>query len=147
LHTTITAKRWNTHRAGFSYKLKFDDNDDRVFMFIKNTLDETNCENNIYWRYDRLFNKKLTNLAVLYGKSRKYDNHEYFTFESCKLYTGFKFDKFCQYIKDGLIAIDVRLGVHRELTSKNYGKKHDHGTAFRIDRAKFQDLYSTYEEI
>jgi len=36
------------------------------------------------------------------------------------------YNKFIDLLCDGIIKVDVRLGIHHD------GKTHDHGTAFRI---------------
>ena len=151
LHTSMDAKRWNTHISGFSYTLKRDDKNKKLFMRVKKISSRKIVENNIYWDYDILKNtiqKKLNKLAFVIADTRKVKQQEYFTFNQCKLYYDFDLDNFLEHISNGNINLEIRIGAYKNKSnSKTYGTTHDHGNAFRIEKNMLNILYKKSEII
>jgi len=147
LHTSIFETRWNTHIAGYSYKLVRDDNEKKIFLFIKNIATDEIVENGIYWTYEvlsNIFTTKLQNLAFIQASVRKDNNKEYFTFKECSLFYGLTLESFLTHLSNGDIMFDIRVGAYKNPLSKSYGKMHDHGSGFRIKKEKLSSLYANY---
>jgi hypothetical protein len=145
LHTSIFETQWNTHSAGYNFKLKCDDDQKKLFLLVKKQDTEEIVEDNIYWTYEILENicsNKLEKLAFIQADTRKDLNKEYFTFISCSLYYGITFKNFLSLITSGDIMFDIRIGAYKNPKSKSYGKTHDHGSGFRIKRDKLKTLYT-----
>lgn len=53
-------------------------------------------------------------------------------------------DKFKSAIKNDKLKIDIRIGVYR--SDENKAKYHDHGTAFRINKNNFLELFYKFEQ-
>lgn len=147
LHTSIFETRWNTHIAGFSYKLKRDDVAQKLYLLVKNMYTDDIVENDIYWTYDvlkNIFATKLENLAFIQADTRKVEGQEHFTFKACSLFYGITLDSFLTHITNGDIMFDIRIGAYKNPSSKTYGKTHDHGSGFRIKKEKLVSLYANH---
>jgi hypothetical protein len=145
LHTSIFETRWNTHGAGYGYKLKCDDSQKKLFLLVKKLENDEITEDNIYWTYDILrdiCSHKLEKLAFIQAKTRKELGKEFFTFISCSLFYGITLEKFLSLITSGDIMFDIRIGAYKNPKSKSYGKSHDHGSGFRIKKDKIKTLYT-----
>lgn len=145
LHTSIFYNRWNTHKSGYSFMVDIEEQSEKIFLRIKSL--DTNIEENVSvnWDFKTLktkLEKKLQNLAFVNASSRKIDGIEYFNFKECMLYSGgLTLERFIKALKDGLIMYDIRIGVYHNPLKRNYGKSHDHGSAFRIKKENFLNLY------
>ena len=53
------------------------------------------------------------------------------------------FQKFIQFVKEGLIVYDIRIGVYGTGTSK--GKTHDHGSGFRVLKNNIPKVFKVEE--
>jgi len=150
LHTSLFETRWNTHIAGFSYKLQRNDEQRKLFLLVKRLDTGELLEDNIYWTYEVLENictTKLTNLAFIQADVRKQDDREHFTFKSCTLYSGLTFNSLLTHISNGAIMFDIRIGAYKNKLKKTYGKTHDHGSGFRIKKELLNSLYATEQTI
>ena len=54
-------------------------------------------------------------------------------------------NKFKSAVENDKLKIDIRIGSYR--SGKNTGKYHDHGTAFRINKRDFMELFDKFEQI
>jgi len=76
------------------------------------------------------FEKKYHKLAYVLAENKKEDGKELFWYDEAYLLDGFGFDTFSVLVKEGVVKADIRLG-HYESGPK-FGKRHDHGTGFRV---------------
>lgn len=146
LHTSVFGNRWNQHSGGYSYKMECDNNAERIFLLIKDNNTGDIKENNIFWTYDQIKTKldtKLKNLALIGADSTTVDDNELFTFNSCSLYFNPTIKTFIDGIQNGIIMFDFRIGAYKNKLSKQYGKTHDHGSAFRIKKEHLNSLYTS----
>ena len=77
---------------------------------------------------------------------KKENGKELFKFNKAVLLTGLTFPKFLDFVRQGLIKYDFRLGVYR--TSKNpkqIGKTNDHGSGFRINKGNLNKVFTITE--
>ncbi len=58
---------------------------------------------------------------------------------------GFSFERFIKLIEDGIVKIELRLGLYTEGVNK--GRIHDHGTAFRVLERNLQDCFAYRDRI
>lgn len=151
LHTSVFASRWNTHKAGFGYSLKVDQDDQKIKLLVKDSTSDVIVEDDIYWDFQVLhtiFSEKLQNLAFIQATNETIDGHEYFTFEKCTFFHGISLERFVTELNNGNIMFDIRIGAYKNVNKpKTYGKTHDHGSGFRIKKGQLPSLYDTVIEI
>lgn len=144
-NSTIHYHKWNTHRAGFGYKLEKEKN--KLYLKIKDL--ETNLivdDNRYYWNEEdikQFFKNKVKNLCLVEGILNK--ENKLAKFNKMYILEDSQIEKFWDLLYDGSIALDFRIGVYK--SGKNIGKTHDHGTSFRIKKNKIKDLYKKIIEI
>jgi len=145
LHTSVFANRWNTHISGFSYSLKVDRVEKKIYLLVKNMSTNIVVESDIYWTFEvvqKIVDTKIQNLAFIQADVRTVNGKEHFTFNRCSLYSGISLDKFLTYLDNGDIMFDIRVGAYKNpLKPKTYGKIHDHGSGFRIKKEVMRRLY------
>jgi len=136
LHTTVTAKEFNTLKGKPGFKI--DIRKDRVNL--------TTPENEIigYWDKETLknsFERKLPKLLYVKAETRGKDSNEEFWFNEAWLLSGFDFDNFIQLLKERVILVDIRIGQYPD------GRPHDHGTGFRVFPGKLDLCFSHRKRI
>ncbi|MFW9889472.1 MAG: MvaI/BcnI family restriction endonuclease [Candidatus Thorarchaeota archaeon] len=72
------------------------------------------------------FEKKYCRLIYVIADSKKMDGKEFFWYNEAYKLDGFGFSTFAQLIRDGFMKVDIRVGHYPD------GRRHDHGTGFRI---------------
>ena len=134
LHTTFSAIRFNTSKGGFGFLLDIDYKKRKIFIRVKN-LKTGKIDKSIeaFYPFENLI-KKLENkckyIIFISAEHKKIDGKEFFKFNKAILLSGLTFDKFLAFIEKGFIKYDFRLGIFR--SGRNRGKKHDHGSGFRV---------------
>jgi MvaI/BcnI restriction endonuclease family len=145
LHTTPNYGKYNVCKELFGFKVEINEDCERIELHIKNLKNGDIEFDNIYWSFDNLrdaINAKLTNLFLVKALKDIREDGEYFHYTEASVYFGGgDFDKFLQFIKEGKIKIDIRLGTDKD------NKPHDHGTGFRVDPKHLVDLYCEELEI
>lgn len=139
LNTRVLFEKWNTHRNGYSFKLSKLDN--KLFINIKSISSEELLDNfQYYWNIDdieKIFNSKIKNSAYITGEINK--ETKMVKFEKINIFKNADFKKFIELLKNNDICVEFRIGVYKSGIKK--GKTHDHGTAFRIKKSNFSELY------
>ncbi len=79
---------------------------------------------------------KLNNLCIIYVKSKKEGENEYFRIDNAILLTGLDENQFFKLVDKGILKIDLRMHLKQSGASRN------HGTGFRI--LSFQNLSECY---
>lgn len=147
LHTSIFGNKFNTYFNRFGFKLNVNDNDKKVELVVKSLSDSSIIDTDVYWTFDDLnicIEKKLKALFVVLAESKIKNKIEYFHYTSAKVYYNLKFEKFINALNTGKIMFDIRIGVNKTPGRSNYGKPHDHGSGFRVQR---ENLHELFEEI
>ncbi len=150
LHSSIFATNWNTHKAGFSYRLQVDRDDKKLRLLVKRTDADIIDRSDIYWDFsvfEKIFSEKLQNLAFVEAETKKDDEGEYFHFQRCCLFSGITLSSFLDNVERGNVMFDIRVGAYKNKASKSYGKTHDHGTGFRVKRDIISQLYPLAFEV
>lgn len=137
LHSTVYGSRVNPQ--GFRVKYQ----DGKLFLENKEHIEA-------YWD-ESIFkdvlvfksNKILLAFAETRGKPKS--NDEQFHFIEAYLLEGLTRGKFQNAIEKDYLKVDIRIGVYR--SGKNKGKRHDHGTGFRMHKRDFLKLYDRYEQL
>lgn len=147
LNTTVKYMNWNNHRGGYNFKLEINENiGDNLYLKIKNTeTSEEVDQNKLFWEIKTINNllAKIKNCCIVEGEINK--NEKLVKFNKMTIYKDVDISKFWELLKSEYVVIDFRNGVYK--SGKNYGKTHDHGTAFRIKMSKFDNLYKYKKEI
>lgn len=143
LHTTISHQKYNTHASGYNFTLQCNDNDEKIYLKVQENSTKKIISENVYWSYsviDKIIKNKIQHLAFVEAEVKKENNVEFFNYRRMTLFSGLNLKQFLKFIRksDGIV-IDIRLGSYK--SGKKYGKTHDHGTGFRIDRNQLESLY------
>ena len=144
LHSSIFSNRKTTYNKKYKFQLEVNRNDRKIYLMIFDLNDKL-LEKITYWDFDSLNSKlkrKLKMLAYITSKNKIENNTEYFLYQECKLYKFKSFDKFLDLLEQGVIMLDIRIGVYK--SGKSFGKTHDHGTGFRIKECDIDKLYDEY---
>lgn len=133
LHSTVNGQDFNTLNGEPFLKLSFEDDK----MYLEHHDD--GILDNVYWSEKSLtkaFKKKFPEDKLYYVKanSQIIDGKEHFEYNEAYLLEDFDSEELLKNIQDGVIDIDIRIGIHPE--GKKKGKTHDHGTAIRINPSK-----------
>ncbi|MBT9150957.1 MAG: hypothetical protein DDT40_01138 [candidate division WS2 bacterium] len=136
LHTTVTAKEFNTLKGKPGFKIGIQK--DRVNLITAN--------NEIvgYWNKETLrssFERKLPKLLYVKAETKGTGSDEEFWFNEAWLLSGFDFDNLICLLKEGTILVDIRIGQYPD------GRPHDHGTGFRVFPDKLDLCFSHRERI
>ena len=147
LHTTISATKYNTFGDKIGFKLECNDNDEKIYILIHEQSTGKIIDRNVGYTYQTLkdiVSKKCANIAYVTAESRiNKAGKEEFKFTSAELLTGFTFEKFLKGIKSGKIKYDIRIGSYK--SGKSYGKAHDHGSGFRIEKSEIPSFFTVTE--
>jgi hypothetical protein len=132
LHTTLDATRYNTvNGTGCGFKAECVN--EKVNL-VSNFPEQVEA----YWDEKTLkksFEKKLPKLVFVKADSFGEGKDEEFHFNEAYQLSGFSFDHFKTLLEQGMIKIDIRIGVYPN------GKTHDHGTGFRVMNNRLDDLF------
>jgi hypothetical protein len=142
LHTTISGNRFNTFHGIFGFKLEVNREQERVYIKIKRLSDEHIYDDEIYYSYDdlrRIVEVKCDYIAFITAEHRTVNDTEQFYFKNAKLLSGLTFEKFLEFVENGTILYDIRIGVYR--SGSNIGKTHDHGSGFRIKKTNISTVF------
>ena len=151
LNTTISGKRFNSHRGGHNFKIDVDRANRKMWLVIKSSLTDEVKEGpsagaGVYWDFSVLENaliKKLSKIAILYGDEKDENGKHFVRFTKMLFFDGLSLEKMLRALENGDLLIDIRIGVYA--SGKNIGKTHDHGTAFRIHLEKLLSYGNTIE--
>ena len=139
------------HRRSLVYNKFFmrleADNASNLLRLVVDDLNGNRLSDECVWDYEQLMkaSTKIHKLFIVFADEKKENNNQYYNYKQAIIYDGFNFDKFISAIENGDIQFDLRMGVHK--SPKNYGKPHDHGSGFRVNKSKMRNLYDTYIEL
>ena len=146
VHTTFSAVKFNTFFGKFGFKLEVDEEKRRIYILIKN-LETNKIEDiEIYYDFDiikEIIEKKCDYIAYIKAETKTEDEKEFFNFKKATLLSELSFEKFIQFVKEGLILYDIRIGVYR--SGKLKGKTHDHGSGFRVLKNNIPKVFQVEE--
>ncbi len=146
LHTTISAKKFNTFFSKIGFKLEVDEKAEKIFILVKNLKTNKVIDNSIYYTFADLksiIETKCENIAFINADTRVKSGKEFFYFKEATLLKDLTFKKFIQFVKDGLIVYDIRIGVYGTDSCK--GKTHDHGSGFRVLKNNIPKVFKVEE--
>ncbi|MHB1663917.1 MAG: MvaI/BcnI family restriction endonuclease [bacterium] len=137
LHSTVYGSRENPQ----SFKVIFEDEK----LILKNKLNI-----DAYWSisiFNDVLKAKSDQILLVFAESRgeKKSVNEEFHYIEAYLLSSLNMDKFKSAIENDKLKIDIRIGVYR--SGKKKGQYHDHGTAFRINKRDFLELFNKFEQI
>lgn len=146
LHTTISAVKFNTFFSRVGFKLEVDEKAEKIFIIVKELATDRIVDNSIYYTFadlNHIIETKCENIAFINADTKVENEKEYFSFKEATLLKDLTFQKFIQYVKEGLIVYDIRIGVYG--TGPNKGKTHDHGSGFRVMRNNIPKVFNVEE--
>ncbi len=142
LHVSFFTTRSCNYNNKFTFQLINDMKQGRFLIDIFDTV-TLKHDKSVYYKHSVMrerFNNKLRHLFFVNAQSKKIKGKECFNYTSAVVYTNGSFETFIDMFNKGVIQFDLRLGVYK--TGRLAGKKHDHGSGFRIKKQNFADLYS-----
>ena len=98
----------------------------------------------IEWQLEGLIEdlkNKFSNVLLVEAESRKSGGQEEFWYKEAYLLTGIIVEKFLEYIKNGTIAIDLRMHINKN------GAVRNHGTGFRLHRRYLNSCFNNTERL
>ena len=138
LRTTIDSVDFNTIKGKKGFMVV--SNGDRIEIVPGRAPTKFPDMPNPYWNKEDFENsiKKKYKKSLLYVKAdaRGTGIDEEFHFNAAYLLEGFDFNKFSKSLKDGILKIDIRLGLYSD------GRFHDHGTGVRINPSLLDECFS-----
>jgi hypothetical protein len=146
LHTTISATKFNTFFSKIGFKLEVDEKAEKIFILVKDLKTDKILDNSIYYSFEdlkQIIATKCENIAFINADTKVENGKEYFFFKNATLLQDLTFQKFIQYLKEGLIVYDIRIGVYG--MGANKGKTHDHGSGFRVLKNNIQRIFKIEE--
>lgn len=137
LYTTIYGNRYNPQ--GFKVELK----GNRLILNNKGGIEA-------YWPAEELIadlRAKTDKILLVYArtKGKKGSPNERFHFSEAYLLSGLNPKKFKKLLEKGKIKFDIRIGA--DLKGKKIGVYHDHGTAIRVSKSDYVDLYNKRKKV
>lgn len=141
LHTTIRGYRQNTYKKKYRFSLNVCHESERVIIEVRCIESGELLSEDTYYHFSEIekATKKIQNLMLVGAKTRRVNGEEQFQYVLPKLYKAKPFDVILDLIEQGIICLDIRIGVYR--SGKNVGKVHDHGAAFRIRHRHLNELF------
>lgn len=142
LYANIYGKYLSKMGEKYKLKLKIDYKEEKVFLLIydlNNKLIDQEC----YWTFDLLEEKltrKLSYLAVIKADNKFINNIEYYNYQELNIYTLKNFNTFLKLLENGLIKININIGIYKN--GKRKGKYYDHGTSFSIKEKYLTKLFN-----
>lgn len=149
LHTSIFADRYNTFMGKYSFWLRHDKVQKRIYICVYTVDGKTLLDDTVYYTYDDIeaaLTHKLNSLfyvKAVCGHTANGD--ETFLFNSAEIYTGPSLEKFLKMLDAGEIMYDIRMGAYQ--SGKKKGKPHDHGSGFRIRQSDICKLYQNHTDV
>ena len=143
LHTTISATKFNTFFSKIGFKLEIDE---KIFILVKDLITDKIIDKSIYYTFADLKNiieTKCEHIAFINADTKVENGKELFYFKEATLLKDLTFKKFIQFVKEGLIVYDIRIGVYGTGSSK--GKTHDHGSGFRVLKNNIPKVFKVEE--
>ena len=131
LYTTAKSK---PNKRGFYVKVE----QDHVRLYHIDGL----CA--IEWQLDPLIDdlkNKFSNVLLVEADNRKVGENEEFWYKEAYLLTGIIVEKFLEYIKNGTIAVDLRMHINKN------GAVRNHGTGFRLHRRYLNSCFNNTERL
>ena len=136
---------WNTTYERWGMRLKPVDIDERIYLQIKDLRTDEIVPFTCWYDYDIIRNiiaKKMNILAFVSADRKMVDGWEHFRYTECKIFHGGSFERFLGLMNSGKIQYDIRIGSYKT-PGKMYGKVHDHGSGFRINKNDMSKIFET----
>lgn len=138
LRTTIDSINFNRIKGKPGFKVVSEQ--DRIEILPARPPKKYPDMPNPHWPKEDLENsiKRKYKKSLLYVKAdfRGSGENEEFHFNEVYLLDGFDFKKFSENLKEGVLKVDIRLGLY------NDGSFHDHGTGVRIRPSLLDKCFS-----
>lgn len=139
IYTTIKADSFNSFNKEYQFKINIDYKNEKIVILIYKNNQLINKDYFWYFKDIEECLKKIENTAFIQAKSKKESDQEYFKYSSLQLLLNVDLITFLKAIEKGYVVVDIRVGIYKE--GKRLGKSHDHGTAFRIKKQNFFQIF------
>jgi len=149
LHASIFTK-FNRVYGKWGFRMNPDDVQRKIYLEIKELETDKLEDVDIWYDYEtieKIIETKLQFLAYVEADTRKTDEGEEFHYKACTIFLNSSFDKFMDLLKNNQIQYDIRIGSYKTPGRKNYGKLHDHGSGFRINKDNMSKIFETHSII
>ena len=146
LHTTISATKFNTFFSKIGFKLEVNEKAEKIFILVKDLTTDKIIDKSIYYTFPdlkKIIETKCEHIAFINADTKVEHGKELFYFKEATLLKDLTFQKFIQFVKEGLIVYDIRIGVYGTGSSK--GKTHDHGSGFRVLKNNIPKVFKVEE--
>lgn len=147
LHTSIFTNRKTNYFNTYQFQIEVNRKEEKVYLLVFD-MDNNLIEKQTYWTFEALkkrLERKLKTLAFIEGKSKTEGSKELFKYSKITICQFKDFEKFLKALENGIIMLDIRIGVY--CSGKNKGKTHDHGSGFRIKENDLESIYTIVEQV
>ena len=137
LHSTVYGSRNNPQ----SFRVLFET--DRLLLKNKFGI-------KVYWPisiFEDVIKSKSNKIILVFAqtKGKRCTLSEHFHYIEAYILEGLDLKIFKMAVLNDRLKVDIRIGSYRK--GKNKGKYHDHGTAFRIGKKDFLELFDSVKKI
>lgn len=123
------------------FSLKIDYKEEKILLVVYND-EKLIIDCSTYWTFEKLENallRKLKYLALVQVWPTEKNGDNYYKYYRYDLYRYSNFYTFLNLIEKGIISISFSIDIYTD--EKRYGKIHDHGTNFDIQKDKLEELF------
>ena len=149
LHASIFTK-FNKVYGKWGFRMNPDDSQRKIYLEIKELETDKLEDIEIWYEYETIKNiieTKLRFLAFVEANKRNTKEGEEFHFKNCTIFFNSSFNDFMDLLKNDGIQYDIRIGTYKTPGRKNYGKLHDHGSGFRINKDNMSKIFEKHRKI
>ena len=148
LYASVFGHRWSLVYEKYNMKLVVD-REEKILKLVINDTKMNLLYDEVIWTWEAIqrASSKINKLFVVYADTKKEGTLTHFHYNEAEIYLDFNFEKFLKQVENGGIMFDIRIGVHKTIGSRSYGKPHDHGSGFRVKKEKIVELFDTYLDI
>lgn len=141
LHVDLYGNRVTNIRGVHSLKL----------ITSESRVEISNMNGMIYGGWDhkvlqKRFESKIHRVLLVKAENKFEGDKEWFRYSEAWVLTGFSFERFIKLIQEGIVKVELRIGVYPE-GHLQAGQPHDHGTGFRVLERNLQDCFAYRDKI
>lgn len=144
-HGTVFANKISKIGYNRYFTLKIDYKEEMIKLLVYDEYDNL-IDNSSYWDFDKIeiaLKRKMQYLALVQAWSAHKEGNDYYKYYRYDLYKLSNIYNFIHLIEKGIISITFSMGAFYD--EEHYGKVHDHGTTFDIQKEDLNKLFYIIE--
>ncbi len=141
LNSTVFANKKTKIGSEYYFSLKVDYLEGKIKLLVFDIKDRI-IDDNTFWTFDKIeiaLNRKLKYMALIQAWSTKRNGINYYKYYKYNIYKLSNTFNFINLINQEIISITFSIDIFTNY--KKYGKIHDHGTTFDINKDYLEKLF------